>query len=719
MNPGFVCVFGLLTAGAHVRRTARRHILGVAGLSVDLAREAPFRVGNLAVDPSTRLVTSDAGVTQLLEPRVMQVLVTLAHADGLFLSRQDLVAACWGGRALSDDAVDRVIAAIRRLGQGIGASSFAVETVAKVGYRLTPSASRVGPAADAGTRATEPSRRRLLLFGGGAVVAAALGVAASRWRSGRPARGEALSIAVLPFEDLSPTEANPRLARGLAREIRNSLARVAGLRVISESSSFGLAAESLDATQLGRRLGASILVEGNIFRAPGALRLGVQLVDAANGAVLWSTTHREASGDLFQAQEAVTALMIQELSGRIGPESVATRPPGRRRDPVAFRRVVEAQQLAEESRALRMRGQTEPALDVADLAWTLANEALAIDRQDVGALLVAATLIRNGWPRALAAQPLTAIQRATEAVGYVRRALVADPNDPAALAALGDHYRRYEWRWEEAGNLLRRALATDPSLADAHWSYAYMRGTMGYALEGLEHAQILFRLDPETAWRRTALPRLLYVAGRRSAALGHYARELATTPDNLFLIRELYFMYLSEGEGAALRGLIDQVTQLWRGRPMPPGVTSLLARSEAGIAALGGQPAALIAMVDADVAAFDAPRAGAAATQQGRASVDLLFVYAMEYGWAGRTVRALDLLERALAARSLYWPATLPFGRAEFPPSVRAHPRYRALWSSEPRLLELVRSRRRAVEERQQYGTLPDGRRVRPPGYID
>lgn len=688
-------------------------------MSVDLAREAPFRVGNLAVDPGTRMVTSDAGDSQLVEPRVMQVLVTLAHADGLFLSRQDLVAACWGGRAVSDDAVDRVIAAIRRLGQGIGASSFAVETVAKVGYRLTPSGTRVDPTVDSAASAPRPNRRRLLLVGGGAAAAAALGLTASRWWPGSAAHGEALSIAVLPFEDLSPTEANPSLARGLAREIRNSLARVAGLSVISESSSFGLAAESIDATEIGRRLGASILVEGNIFRAPGALRLGVQLVDAANGAVLWSTTHREASGDLFHAQEAVTALMIQELSGRIGPESVATRPPGRRRDPVAFRRVVEAQQLAEESRALRMRGQTEPALDVADRAWALANEALAIDPQDVGALLVVATLIRNGWPRALAAQPLTAIQRATEAVGYVRRALVADPNDPAALAALGDHYRRYEWRWEEAGNLLRRALATDPSLADAHWSYAYMRGTMGYALEGLEHARILFRLDPETAWRRTALPRLLYVAGRRSEALRHYARELTATPDNLFLIRELHFMYLSEGDRAALRGLIDRVTRLWRGRAMPPGVAGLLSRTEAGIAALAGEPAALVAIVDADVAAYDAPRTGTAATQQGRASVDLLFVYAMEYAWAGRTVRALDLLERALAARSLYWPATLPFGRAEFPEAVRAHPRYRALWLGEPRLRELVVSRRRAVEEGRQYGRLPDGRRVRPPGFTD
>jgi tetratricopeptide (TPR) repeat protein len=352
------------------------------------------------------------------------------------------------------------------------------------------------------------------------------------------------------------------------------------------------------------------------------------------------------------------------------------------------------------------------ALDAADRAFALAKEALGVDRDDVGALLALAVLTRNGWTRQMTAQPLTTGQRAAAAIGFVRAALVSDPNDPAALTALGDHYRRYEWRWAEAENLFRRALAIDPNLPEAHWSYAYMLGTQGRGIEGLAQAKKLFRLDPETAWRRVALPRLLYIAGDRAGALRRYDSELALAPDNLFLIREAYLIHLSEGDAAGLAGLRATVGRLWQSRPIPAGVTALASRIEAARAALSGRPQALLASVDADVAAFDAPASGPSATQQGRASVDLLYVYALEYAWAGRSGRALDLLERALAARSLYWPATLPYGRAEFPQGVRKDPRYAALWRSDPRLQELIQTRLRSLASRQMTGTLPDGARV-------
>ncbi len=65
----------------------------------------------------------------------MQVLVALASARGETLSRDDLIAACWGGRAVTDDALNRVISRLRALSRSFG--GFRVETITKVGYRLT------------------------------------------------------------------------------------------------------------------------------------------------------------------------------------------------------------------------------------------------------------------------------------------------------------------------------------------------------------------------------------------------------------------------------------------------------------------------------------------------------------------------------------------------------------------------------------------------------
>src|SRR6185437_5456881 len=97
---------------------------------IDLAREAPFRLGAAEVRPATReIVQGDR--REVLEPRVMQVLVALARRTEAVVSRSELIETCWGGRVVGEDAINRCIAAVRRLAQGFG--GFEVETIPRVG----------------------------------------------------------------------------------------------------------------------------------------------------------------------------------------------------------------------------------------------------------------------------------------------------------------------------------------------------------------------------------------------------------------------------------------------------------------------------------------------------------------------------------------------------------------------------------------------------------
>lgn len=106
-------------------------------MTVVLAREPAFQLGGLLVRPSTREVICPDG-REVLEPRVMQVLVVLARRPGEVVSRDDLTAHCWGGRVVGEDAINRVIGRIRRLSERDASRHFALETVRKVGYRLLP-----------------------------------------------------------------------------------------------------------------------------------------------------------------------------------------------------------------------------------------------------------------------------------------------------------------------------------------------------------------------------------------------------------------------------------------------------------------------------------------------------------------------------------------------------------------------------------------------------
>ncbi|MDB5451796.1 MAG: transcriptional regulator, CadC [Caulobacteraceae bacterium] len=181
---------------------------------INLVRERTFRLGSVEVRPRSREVVGAAG-REVLEPRVMQVLVALARAGGEVLTRGDLTASCWDGRIVGEDAINRVLSRLRRLCEGLAGDSWNLETISKVGYRLTvtgaaepiASAPMAAPAEEAAQRLARPGRRTLLI-GGVAALAANLAAAGggTLWALRRRAAGEA------PPADVAPLIAQAQVA---------------------------------------------------------------------------------------------------------------------------------------------------------------------------------------------------------------------------------------------------------------------------------------------------------------------------------------------------------------------------------------------------------------------------------------------------------------------------------------------------------------------------
>lgn len=123
-----------------------------APMPVDLAHEPDFTLAGLQVRPSLREVVDD-GEREVLEPRVMQVLVALARRRGQVVSRDQLIDTCWAGRVVGEDAINRCIARVRRLAEAHG--GFSIETIARVGYRLTELSSTEDPQVNSGESEVE------------------------------------------------------------------------------------------------------------------------------------------------------------------------------------------------------------------------------------------------------------------------------------------------------------------------------------------------------------------------------------------------------------------------------------------------------------------------------------------------------------------------------------------------------------------------------------
>ena len=122
---------------------------------IDLAREADFDLGHARVRPSACEVEAVGGRIRL-QPRVMQVLTALARAEGQVVSRDALVASCWGGLTVGDDAINRCIQRLRRLAETEAPGAYGIETLPRIGYRLT----RAGVAGPYETIAPNGTTRR-------------------------------------------------------------------------------------------------------------------------------------------------------------------------------------------------------------------------------------------------------------------------------------------------------------------------------------------------------------------------------------------------------------------------------------------------------------------------------------------------------------------------------------------------------------------------------
>jgi TolB-like protein/cytochrome c-type biogenesis protein CcmH/NrfG len=127
------------------------------------------------------------------------------------------------------------------------------------------------------------------------------------------AEQERASIAVLPFEDMSPGHDQGYFCDGLAEELIRALTRLAGVRVASRTSSFRFRGGGHDVRSIGGQLGVRSVVEGSVRKSGDRLRVAVQLSDARDGYQLWSERYDRELKDVFEVQDEIAENVARAL----------------------------------------------------------------------------------------------------------------------------------------------------------------------------------------------------------------------------------------------------------------------------------------------------------------------------------------------------------------------------------------------------------------------
>jgi TolB-like protein len=288
------------------------------------------------------------------------------------------------------------------------------------------------------------------------------------------------SIAVLPFVGMTADPEHEHFVDGLTEDLITDRSRNADLFVIARNSTFADKGRPVDARQIARELGVRYLLEGSARRAGDRLRINVQLIDAQGGGHVWAERFDSTMQDIFDLQDAVTARIVSQLSGRLTPT------PARRRTSS-----IDAYDLCMRGRALITYGGGKA--PVLREAVATMERALALDPRHAEPHRWIAFARLLTWVHGVDDE---AAQR-TLAVEHARAAVRLDPQDAASQWVMA-WVLSYEHLIPEAEAAFARALALDPSNAEAWATFADVSAVLGRLDVALDAIRRAFRLEPHT-----------------------------------------------------------------------------------------------------------------------------------------------------------------------------------------------------------------------------
>jgi serine/threonine-protein kinase len=505
----------------------------------------------------------------------------------------------------------------------------------------TPGTATAALAATAAPRPRRvPVRAALALLLAAAVAA---GVYAVARRGSAPAGGAAageaaLSVAVLPFTNLSGDTSTEYFSDGISEEILNAVGQLPGVLVPARSSAFAFKGQNLPVSEVARRLQVAHVLEGSVQRAGKRVRITAQLVDARSGFQRWSGKYDRDATDIFAVEDeisrAIAGALRVELAG-----SAAGAPAGETPDPEAHDLYLLG------LRYLNARGGEQ------DLRTAVEYFGKAVARDSTYARAYA------GQANAYLLLPEYSRTATPDAVPFGRRAaaraLALDSTLATAHLAHGYLLKSYDWDWTGGEREYRRAIALDPNLATGHQWLAELMLDQRRMAEARAELDTALRVDPASAVVRLVEGQYYAALGNRDSAAVAFDRAQALSPRIV--------PALLEGAMNALEARrYDRARELFR----------------QGAAAAGLPESTFLAL--ATGVERPAGRAAAVRAVEGWAAAGTFaaVVQARYYTLLGEPARALDLLEQAVAQHAVF---TTYIGRWTEFRRLAAEPRYRAV----------------------------------------
>ncbi|WP_242092477.1 TPR end-of-group domain-containing protein [Aestuariivivens sediminicola] len=317
-----------------------------------------------------------------------------------------------------------------------------------------------------------------------------------------------ISLAVLPFEDLSQNNDQEYFSDGISTELNSLLVKMKVLKVIDPRSSFSFKGKNVTIREIAEQLNVTHVLDGSVRKSGEKVRVVVQLIDADNGTSVWNHTFNREMGEIFSLQDEIAKAVIDELKIVLGSESNRQFNQRPTSNIEAYNFYLEALYY------INLSG-----FENVNKALALLEQAINLDSNFANAYaLLAKTYILNNidlefkeeWNR--------------KAYVAIQKALTLDPNLAEVYVARG------MWYWSPNNNFdhehairdFNKAIELNPGLSSAYQSLLLVQLHIGLLDYALKSGEMGLNLDPTNTWLKHFVGQVYYFKGDYDNALKMY-----------------------------------------------------------------------------------------------------------------------------------------------------------------------------------------------------
>jgi serine/threonine-protein kinase len=380
------------------------------------------------------------------------------------------------------------------------------------------------------------------------------------------------SIAVLPFDDLSPQKDQEYLCDGFTESLINALTKIKGLRVPARTSSFSFRGKKRDMQIIGEKLGVETVLDGSVQKAGSRIRITAQLVKVADESLLWSEQYSRELNDIFAIQDEISLAIVDKLKLELLAEEKSE----------LMKRYTENV----EAYNLYLKGlyfwnkRTEE-----DIKKGIDFFHQAIENDPNFALAHAG--LANSYVVLSAMGHILAEEAAPKARAAALKALEIDSTLGEAHTLLAQLSFTYDLDLTRAGREFKRAIELNPGYATAHQWYADYWAALGKLENSLDEIKRAQELDPLS-------PIISYNLGVTKYFLGHYEEAIEQCHKTLEMFPDFFYTHVTLGSIYLQKEMFEEaITEFQQAKVLSGGRDSYIAGLGFAYSAYGDRDKAL------------------------------------------------------------------------------------------------------------------------------